>query len=89
MTTYADRIYKQQERSRKASRQQALEAFKTNKREFQEMLARLAKHAKMNFDVREGEVNWGTVGNIVEYNTLLRRITDSCFHEGEHAESAT
>jgi hypothetical protein len=32
------------------------------------------------------EINWGHVGSLDHYAELLRRITDSGFHEGEHAD---
>jgi hypothetical protein len=32
------------------------------------------------------EINWGHVGSLNHYASLLRQITDSAFKEGEHAE---
>jgi hypothetical protein len=31
------------------------------------------------------EINWGDVGTLNHYASLLRQITDSAFKEGEHA----
>jgi hypothetical protein len=31
-------------------------------------------------------VNWGHVGTLEHYTSLLKRITDSAFREGEHAD---
>ena len=30
-------------------------------------------------------IHWGHVGTLSHYAELLKRITDSAFHEGEHA----
>ena len=31
------------------------------------------------------EINWGDVGTLNHYASLLRQITESAFKEGEHA----
>ena len=66
----------------------ALDAFIVQKAKFEAAVLRLHKHARIDFDTRDGEINWGHVGDLEHYNQLLKQITDSCFHEGEHAESA-
>jgi hypothetical protein len=35
--------------------------------------------------VRKKAVSWGHVGTLGYYAELLKRVTDSAFHEGEHA----
>ena len=39
-----------------------------------------------HFDTNPDEINWGHVGTLNHYASLLRQITDSAFREGEHAE---
>ena len=50
------------------------------------MLARLQALSGEHFNARPEEVNWGHVGTLEHYASLLKRITDSAFSEGEHAE---
>ena len=38
------------------------------------------------FQRHPDEVNWGHVGTLEHYASLLKRITDSAFKEGEHAD---
>jgi hypothetical protein len=54
-----------------SERHTALDTFIAKKAEIDTMLVRL---------------NWGHVGTLSDYATLLKRITDSAFKEGEHAE---
>ena len=49
-------------------------------------LARLQALSAEHFDTHPDEVHWGHVGNLDYYAELLKRITDSAFKEGEHAE---
>lgn len=65
---------------------QALDAFIARKLEIDAMLARLSALSDEHFDVQPDEVNWGHVGTLSHYAELLKRITDSAFHEGEHAD---
>lgn len=65
---------------------QALDAFIARKVEIDAMLARLAALSDEHFDVNPDEVHWGHVGTLAHYAELLKRITDSAFREGEHAE---
>ena len=46
------------------------------------MLARLAALSADHFGTSPDEINWGHVGTINQYASLLRQITDSAFHEG-------
>lgn len=64
----------------------ALDAFIAKKAEIDTMLTRLKALSDEHFNVAPDDVNWGHVGTISDYATLLRRITDSAFKEGEHAE---
>jgi hypothetical protein len=50
------------------------------------MLSRLQALSDNHFDTHPKEVHWGHVGNLDYYAELLKRITDSAFKEGEHAE---
>ncbi len=56
------------------------------KAEIDEMLARLQGLSDEHFNAHPDEVNWGHVGTLEHYASLLKRITDSAFGEGEHAE---
>jgi hypothetical protein len=75
-------------RAEKAARNKeaALNAFMGKKAEIDEMLARLSSLSDEHFDAHPDEVNWGHVGTLEHYASLLKRITDSAFSEGEHAE---
>jgi hypothetical protein len=50
------------------------------------MLARLQALSDDHFNAHPDEVNWGHVGTLEHYASLVKRITDSAFGEGEHAE---
>ena len=39
-----------------------------------------------NFETNPEEINWGHVGTLGRYASLLKQITDMAFNEGEHAE---
>ncbi|PKP85898.1 MAG: hypothetical protein CVT70_14110 [Alphaproteobacteria bacterium HGW-Alphaproteobacteria-1] len=75
-------------RAEKAARNKeaALSAFMGKKAEIDEMLARLQGLSDEHFNAHPDEVNWGHVGTLEHYASLLKRITDSAFSEGEHAE---
>jgi hypothetical protein len=74
-------------RTEKARRNKeaALAAFIGKKAEIDEMLARLQALRDDHFNAHPDEVNWGHVGTLEHYASLLKRITDSAFGEGEHA----
>ena len=63
----------------------ALNAFLTAKVEIDAMLERLKTLSDDHFDSHPDEINWGDVGTLNHYASLLRQITDSAFKEGEHA----
>ena len=75
-------------RAEKAARNKeaALNAYIGKKAEIDEALARLANLSDDHFDTQPDEINWGHVGTLEHYASLLKRITDSAFNEGEHAE---
>jgi hypothetical protein len=64
----------------------ALDAYIAHKAEIDTMLARLKALSDDHFNVAPDEINWGHVGTLAHYAELLKRITDSAFKEGEHAE---
>jgi hypothetical protein len=64
----------------------ALAAFIGKKAEIDAMLARLQALSDDHFNTHPDEVNWGHVGTLEHYASLLKRITESAFGEGEHAE---
>ena len=67
-------------------RRTALDAYIAKKTEIDTMLARLTALSDDHFNVGPDEVDWGHVGTLAHYAELLKRITDSAFKEGEHAE---
>ena len=67
------------------NREAALTAFTARKAEIDGMLARLQALSDDHFNAHPDEVNWGHVGTLEHYASLLKRITDSAFKEGEHA----
>ena len=72
--------------TRQANNAQALDAFIARKVEIDAMLARLTALSDEHFDVHPDAVHWGHVGTLAHYAELLKRLTDSAFREGEHAE---
>ena len=69
-----------------ATNDKALNAFLTTKFQIDAMLARLTALSDDHFDAHPDEINWVDVGTLNHYASLLRQITDSAFHAGEHAE---
>jgi hypothetical protein len=68
------------------NRSNALKAFIGRKAEIDAMLARLQGLSDDHFNAHPDEINWGHVGTLEHFASLLKRITDSAFGEGEHAE---
>ncbi len=64
----------------------AVAAFIARKGEIDAMLGRLQGLSAENFNVDPDRITWGDVGTLSHYAELLRRITDSAFHEGEFAD---
>ena len=69
-----------------APNDKALNAILTAKVEIDAMLERLKALSDDHFDTLPDEINWGHVGSLNHYASLLRQITDSAFSEGEHAD---
>lgn len=69
-----------------SQRPTAKDVFIAKKAAIDSMLARLQALSDNHFDSHPDEVHWGHVGNLDHYADLLKRITDSAFKEGEHAE---
>ena len=67
------------------NREAALNAFTAKKAEIDERLARLQALSNDHFNAHPDEISWGHVGTLEHYASLLKRITDSAFGEGEHA----
>jgi hypothetical protein len=67
------------------SKEQALAAFVRKKAEIDAMLARLHALSGDHFGYAPDDVTWDHVGTLGYYTELLKRVTDSAFHEGEHA----
>jgi hypothetical protein len=63
----------------------ALDAFMTTKVQIDAMLERLQALSEDHFNTYPDEINWGHVGTLNHYASLLRQIADSAFKEGEHA----
>lgn len=70
---------------RPSIRQDALAAFVAQKAEIDEMLARLQGLSDDHFCAHPEEITCGHVGTLEHYASLLKRITDIAFGEGEHA----
>jgi hypothetical protein len=64
----------------------ALAAFMARKLQIDAMLQRIATLSDDHFLVAPDDVNWGHVGTLEDYAALLKRITDTAFHEDEHAD---
>ena len=74
-------------RAEKARRNKdaALAAFIGKKAEIDDMLARLQTLSDDHFETHPDKINWGDVGTLEHYASLLKRFTNSAFQEGEHA----
>jgi hypothetical protein len=68
------------------SKEQALAAFVSKKAEIDVMLTRLQALSDDHFNYSPDEISWDHVGTLQHYAELLKRVTDSAFKEGEHAE---
>jgi hypothetical protein len=72
-------------RNRETAPKTALEAFIARKTEIDERLARLQALSDEHFNAHPDEIDWSHVGSLAEYASLLKRITDMAFREGEYA----
>jgi hypothetical protein len=68
------------------SSEDALAAFISKKAEIDAMLTRLQALSDDHFGYAPDDVTWAHVGTLEHYAELLKRITDSAFKEGEHAD---
>ncbi len=68
------------------SNDKALTAFISAKAEIDTMLERLTTLSGDHFETNPDKINWGDVGTLNHYASLLRQITDSAFKEGEYAK---
>jgi hypothetical protein len=68
------------------SNEDALAAFVARKAEIDTMLTRLQALSDDHFNYSPDEIRWDHVGTLGYYAELLKRVTDSAFKEGEHAE---
>ena len=68
------------------SREQALAAFVSRKAEIDAMLTQIQALSDDHFGYAPDDVTWGHVGTLEHYASLLKRVTDSAFKAGEHAE---
>jgi hypothetical protein len=68
------------------SNDDALAAFVQKKVEIDAMLSRLQALSDDHFNYSPDDITWDHVGTLGYYAELLKRVTDSAFREGEHAE---
>jgi hypothetical protein len=68
------------------SQDQVLAAFVSKKAEIDAILTRLQALSDDHFGYRPENLTWAHVGTLEHYASLLKRITDSAFKEGEHAK---
>jgi hypothetical protein len=68
------------------SNEDALAAFAQKKAEIDGMLRRLQALSDEHYNYSPDEITWDHVGSLGYYAELLKRVTDSAFKEGEHAE---
>jgi hypothetical protein len=70
----------------KSSQEQALDAFIARKAEIDTILSRLVALSEEHFNLHPDKIHWGDVGVLEYYVSLLRRVSDMAFREGECAE---
>ena len=63
----------------------ALAAFVQKKAQIDIMLTRLQTLSDDHFGYAPDDITWSDVGSLEHYASLLKRITDSAFNEGEYA----
>jgi hypothetical protein len=73
-------------KTKSRSNEDALAAFVQKKAEIDGMLSRLQALSDDHFNYSPDEIRWDHVGTLGYYAELLKRVTDSAFREGEHAE---
>ena len=65
----------------------ALAAFIARKAKIDAALDRIRAASDDHFFASPEDVHWGHVTALADHAALLKRITDSIFNEGEHAQS--
>ena len=68
------------------SKEQALAAFVSRKAEIDSMLDRIKSLSDDHFGYAPDDITWDHVGTLGYSAEMLKRVTDSAFKEGEHAE---
>jgi hypothetical protein len=68
------------------SKEEALAALVSKKAEIDKMLDRLKALSDDLFGYGPDDITWDHVGTLGYYAELLKRVTDSAFKEGEHAD---
>jgi hypothetical protein len=68
------------------SNEDALAAFVQKKAEIDTMLSRLQALSDDHFEYSPHDIGWDHVGTLGYYAEMLKRVTDSAFKEGEHAD---
>jgi hypothetical protein len=85
MTTATTPRQKRRADNDRQNRDAALAAFVARKAEIDAMLARLQGLSDDHFNADPDAIDWADVGTLDHYASLLRRIADSAFGEGEYA----
>jgi hypothetical protein len=73
-------------KTKSGTNEDAPAAFVQKKAEIDAMLTRLQALSDDHFNYSPDEITWDHVGTLGYYAELLKRVTDSAFKEGEHAE---
>ena len=73
-------------KTKTSSNEDALAAFVQKKAEIDAMLSPPPGLSDDHFNYSPDEISWDHVGTLGYYAELLKRVTDSAFKEGEHAE---
>jgi hypothetical protein len=68
------------------SNEEAIAAFVSKKAEIDAMLTRLQALSDDHFGYSPDEITWSHAEGLARYAELLKRLTDSAFNEGDHAE---
>ena len=86
MTRPNPQVTPRRQRRAENAQSNALADFIGKKAEIDKMLTRLQALSDDHFNAHPDEIHWGHVGDLELYASLLKRITDSAFSEGEYTE---
>ena len=64
---------------------QALDAFVAKKREFDALIAELARASEDHFFAAPDEISWGDVSSLEHWLGRVRDVADSIYRRGEYA----